>query len=81
MLTGNGLVGKLAASATSSTRQSIGLLSRRLQVRFLCGAPQEEIWLQAVQDAALEPENPQIGPSCNLLPLARFSDYNDALYL
>ena len=81
MLTREVLVGKLAASATSSTRQSIGLLSRRLQVRFLCGAPQVEIWLQAMQDDALESAIPQIGPSYDLLPPARFSDYNKARYL
>ena len=81
MLTGNGLVGKLAASATSSTRQSIGLLSRRLQVRFLCGAPQVVFWLQAEQDDALESAIPPLGPSYHLLPPARFSDYNSALVL
>ncbi len=54
---------------------------RRLQVRFLCGAPQVEIWLQAMQDDALESAIPQIGPSYDLLPPTRLSDYNDALYL
>jgi len=32
-----------------------------------------------MQAAALESEFPQTGPYSNLLPLARFSDYNDAL--